>query len=170
MKLNLFVTDLHEYNNGNLIGAWFDIADYVDYEDMCKTCGINPDHEIFVTDYETDLALNTSNEYPDFEELKAFFDAVKNEDLEIVNGLLEYCSNRLDQVLDIIEQNRYSPWWLDPALCMSNEEKLGYALVNEGIINIPAEIEPYFDYEKYGRDFNFNTNGLFTNNYYIELY
>ncbi len=51
---------------------------------------------------------------------------------------------------------------------IDSEEKLGRYYAEEiGSIEIPPHIEPYFDYEAYGRDINLNTSGDFVPGGYV---
>lgn len=52
---------------------------------------------------------------------------------------------------------------------MSNDEKLGYALVDEALIIVPVHLINYLDYEAIGRDYRLNMVGEVAGNYYIEF-
>lgn len=50
------------------------------------------------------------------------------------------------------------------------EERLGYALYDEGIILMPENLINYIDYKAIGRDYNYSRSGEFVDHdYYIEF-
>ncbi|MBL1231071.1 antirestriction protein ArdA [Enterococcus sp. BWB1-3] len=52
---------------------------------------------------------------------------------------------------------------------LTDEEKLGYLLVDEGLIMVPEHLRNYVDYEAIGRDHVLNKNGDFAEEYFIEF-
>ncbi|EGO5093017.1 TPA: hypothetical protein IU311_003106 [Enterococcus faecalis] len=48
-----------------------------------------------------------------------------------------------------------------------NEEKLGYILVNEGLIIVPEQLRNYINCEDVGREHVLNMNGDFAEEYFI---
>ena len=51
----------------------------------------------------------------------------------------------------------------------TDEEKLGYVLVNDGLIIVPEHLRIYIDYEALGSDYALNTNGEFAEEHFIEF-
>ncbi len=51
----------------------------------------------------------------------------------------------------------------------TNKEKLGYVLIDEGLIIVPEHLRNYIDYEVIGRDHVLDTNGDFAKEYFIEF-
>ena len=62
MEHKIFLTDLHEYNNGRLVGDWVDITDFNrdehNFNEICKRCGIGEGNEFFITDYESSFDID----------------------------------------------------------------------------------------------------------------
>lgn len=58
---------------------------------------------------------------------------------------------------------------LDNDVLGSDEEKLGYSLVDMGYFEIPDNLVNYIDYEAVGRDYAINSSGEFAIDYFIEL-
>ncbi|MDK4069977.1 antirestriction protein ArdA [Staphylococcus pseudintermedius] len=55
IKLNLFITDLTEYNAGNLVGKWFDALTEFDAMSAYIDDIVGKRHEWFISDSESDL-------------------------------------------------------------------------------------------------------------------
>ena len=74
--LNVVITNLGAYNEGELRGKWFDLEDYDSFDDLeesdeLKSIGIGESRwdgteyeEWFVTDFETDIPWISYEEYP----------------------------------------------------------------------------------------------------------
>ena len=53
---SIFITDLAAYNAGYLRGEWLDLpCDCEELENVIEKISLNGEHEIFITDYETEL-------------------------------------------------------------------------------------------------------------------
>ena len=62
MKMEIFLTNLGKYNEGELVGKWFDLPIY-DIEDALLEIGVAKDtmyEEYFITDYSSDIDINIS--------------------------------------------------------------------------------------------------------------
>lgn len=69
--LNIFITNLGKYNEGELIGEWVELpVTNEELEAVYERIGINEQYEeVFITDYETDLEGLEVGEYDNIEEL-----------------------------------------------------------------------------------------------------
>lgn len=158
-----FITNLSKYNEGMLKGAWitFPISDK-ELEEALEQIGVVEEYEeFFFTDWETDVPVLSSElgEYPS---------------ISMVNDLAEKIDKDEEQAACIIEAfglsdfmesdpDDYTLWYCD----RNDDEELG-AILAETFLDISQDIKPYFDYEKYGRDFRFSTNGGWCSSGYIE--
>lgn len=160
MSIKIFVTDLHEYTCGNLVGKWFDVKDYTDMDAMLDECHIgwnefaeNERNEWFVSDYESEEGVDISEffggDFPwlseeEIEQLKELAELSEdNEDLIVAMSEAGYCIN------DII--NEHDDHYLVEA---DNYYDLGYELISEcyDIEKMMGTLSSYFDYEAFGRD------------------
>ena len=127
--------------------------------------------EFFITSYNTKISGLRLGEYESIDELNylaTLLDDMDEYDLERFAAAVEYGEHtgsvkdliNLTQNLDCYE---YYPG-------VNDDEDLGYYLVDEmGMLDIPDHIQPYFDYEAYGRDISINESGTFAENGFIVL-
>ncbi len=160
--MNIYITNLGKYNEGELVGEWLELpATKEEIERVLERIGISEDpdengnyyEEYFITDYETDVDGLEIGEYDNLEDLNELAEAI--EDNEEAAAALVYqgyktaeeIKNNLDNVIYI---TTLRPW-------EDTEEAVGYYFAKEcGSLNIPEEIEMYFDYKAYGRDIMIN--------------
>ena len=162
--LDVFITNLAEYNRGNLVGEWVELPMDEDElsEELSKVLG--NDEEYFITDYEAPFEVK---EYTNVFELNELAEELKeiNEEKDVINAIFEYCSK--DEGMEVLINGGYRVYhdcrdMEDVA--MQIVEELGY--LNE----IPENLQMYFDYEAYGRDLDIN--GTFIeaeNNKFVEI-
>lgn len=128
--------------------------------------------EIFIPDYETDVAglrnrLGEGESIDELNYLASLLDKMDSDQMakfEAAISLGEYAGSvkdliNLTQNLDCYE---FYPE-------VQNEEELGQYLIDEcGALDVPENIKGYFDYEAYGRDMFLNTTSDFAAGGYIE--
>ena len=145
--LNIFITNLGKYNEGELIGEWVELpVTDEELEAVYERIGINEQYEeVFITDYETDLEGLKIGEYDNIEELNELIkelDELDEYDLEKVEAILEAYSSDIKSAIENIDNyTYYSGMSLDD---------LAYELVEE--MNLPEFAERYFDYDAFARD------------------
>ncbi len=170
----MYITNLGKYTEGELCGAFLKLpATKQDVQSLLSRIGVDGVlyEEIFITDYETDVSgLHKSfGEYESVDELNylaALLSEMDGGELELFSAALdlgEDCGSvqaliNLTQNLDCYD---YFPG-------ISDYDDLGRYLIEElECQQIPEWMEPYFDYEAYGRDFSINDGGQFAENGYI---
>lgn len=80
---SIFITDLAAYNAGELRGEWVDLpCDVDELDEIINRISCGGDHELFITDYETDIDGLEIGEYENIENL--------NERLQAFDDLDEY--------------------------------------------------------------------------------
>lgn len=111
--------------------------------------------ECFITDYDVPFSIG---EYDSLRLLAEKYDS------------LEEYMNFPDSVVQLIANHEgESPVIYQLFEGSTNEEKLGYVLVDEGLVIVPEHLRNYIDYEAIGRDHVLNTNGDFAEEYFIEF-
>ena len=151
--IKLYITNLGKYNEGELVGDWFDCSDGEDalYE-LLEDIGINKEYEeYFITDYETELNIAIS-EYDNISHLIYLVDYIeaKNVDIDILNAILEFESD-LDNAVRVYINGDYSYIPYSPNSSLSYETQIGYYLLDEGFYgDIPDYLYNFIDAYKLG--------------------
>ena len=188
--INLYLANLGKYNEGELVGAWLElpctqekieetlieigVATMVD--GAFKMGKIEKDEngyeyiyeEYAIHDWECDCDYIEIGEYSNLDDLNTLAEKFENID--------EFEKKQLDAVLDggfisktdILEKeiskilDNYCVIELDDSLVMSNEEKLGYALVEEiyGNIKEVPNKDSYFDIHSFASDLKFDKDAI----------
>ncbi len=164
MEHKIFLTDLHAYNNGALIGDWVDISEFNrdddNFSQICERCGIKEGNEFFITDYESSFDIG---EYIDPETLYRLADVINSCDDDYIQAVCEYCCDLEEQIkhcededLEFIPSN-------DPSY-----EDLAYSIMEEmGDLDSSDWKSRYFDYEAFGRDLVLGGDYTMVSNGYI---
>lgn len=163
MTMNIYLTNLGKYNEGELVGEWVKLpVSEEELEAVFERIGINEEYEeYFITDYETDITGLKVGEYDSIEDL--------NELAETLEDLDEY-------EREIVEAMISEGYNLEEALekkddCMIYHDCNDMTDVAEqyaeetGLLDsIPENLHYYFDFEAYGRDMGIEGQFVFTNN------
>jgi antirestriction protein len=154
--IKLFVTNLHLYNSGKLVGEWVDLEDFVDKGKEKLEEWINKNvlkgvgEEIFITDYETPMPGWKIDEYDSIYKLLEIEDKLQELDLDYdellkVNFLITYIGMDIEEALEKFEDVIF---YKDQTLAEVTEE-----LAKEGAFGgIPDIIFPYIDFEALGKN------------------
>lgn len=166
MEHKIFLTDLHEYNNGRLVGDWVDITDFNrdehNFNEICKRCGIGEDHEIFITDYESSFCFYISD-YIDAETLYKLSDVINSCDDDYIQAVCEYCCDLEGQIQHCEDED----------LDFFPSDDPGYEDLAHTVLDEMGELDPndwkssYFNYEAYGRDLVLGGDYTMVSNGYI---
>lgn len=150
MEHRVYLTDLHAYNNGALIGDWVDITEFDrnkhNFSEIARRCGIKDGHEFFISDWESPFNIG---EYCDYEYLYRLSDLLLDPafDDEVLNAVCEATDDLEEQIqhlekMDFIFIADYYP----------SAKNLGWIYMDE-----LGELDPndwksqYFDYEAFGK-------------------
>lgn len=170
--LSAFVTNLGKYNEGILAGEWLKLpTDTETVQALFSRIGMDGVRyeEFFITDYESAIPglHRYLGEYESLDELNYLASLVEElDDVATFEAALKY-SNHTNNAKDIINLTQnLDCYQFYPGI--EDEEDLGYYFADElNAINIPEHIQPYFDYEAYGRDLAME-GGEFVGGGYIE--
>lgn len=156
-EVKIYLTNLGKYNEGELIGEWLSLpASEEEIEKTLANIGISdePDEngryyeEWFITDYESNIGISIG-EYDDVYALNSTLEEIEDADETAVRVLLEDGYD-LDEVADKIDDVCYI---CTPSTFETDEEAVAYYFIHEcGCLDIPENLQNYFDYESYGRD------------------
>lgn len=176
LELKGFITNLGKYNEGALIGEWITFPIEEDeLNEVFKNIGMNyydEDDELinvgyeeyFFTDWDCDLDIDLG-EYENIDKLNELAENINNwnDDEDLLKSACEIWN--IEEVLnnDPYDYNLYSD--------VNDDYDLGYYWINEsGCYDLRdmGNLANYFDYEAFGRDIRFESNGGFTKLGWIE--
>lgn len=149
MEHRIYLTDLHAYNNGALIGDWVNIEEFDrqkhNFGEICRRCGIKDGHEFFISDYESSFDID---EYSDSDTLYRLADVINSCDDDYIQAVCDY-------TCDLEEQIQHCE---DEDLDFFPSDDPGYEDLAHTVLDEMGELDPtdwkssYFNYEAYGRD------------------
>ena len=149
--LRIYLTNLGKYNEGILQGEWLELPATDEEIESCKErIGIN-DHyeEMFITDYESDVNGLKVDEFDNLDELNELAEAIED-NTELAEALIYFGYDTAQEIRDNIDNVTYCTTTEGSE---TEEFAIGYYYAKEcGCLNIPEEIESYFDFDAYGRD------------------
>nr|WP_321267744.1 antirestriction protein ArdA [uncultured Sulfurimonas sp.] len=157
--MRVYITDLEAYNNGHLVGEWYQLpmnedllADSIENilqsgRDVCED--IHFHEEYFITDYECDYM--DIGEYDNLSKLNEIAEAIESIDedgVKAINFLIE--NHFVKDIFEAIESYEDNVRIYED----STMEDIAYDLIEEcySFENIPDIIANNIDYEKIGRD------------------
>ena len=172
MEIKGFLTNLGKYNEGELVGRWVTFPiDEDEQNEIFESLGLchydeegeyvsTPYEEYFFTDWDGGFGLG---EYESIERVNELAEALEGWDDDLLEAVTEVWG--LDEVLTHSpdDYNLYSDvrtdfdlgyYWLEESGCY-DLEKLG-------------NLAYYIDYEKFGRDIRFESNGGFCSRGWVE--
>jgi len=172
-----YITNVGKYNEGSLQGEYLKLPATTE-EVQALLSRINVDgvmyEETFITDYETDISglSRYLGEYESINELNYLATLIEEMDehdlakFEAAVGFGEHSGS----VKDLINLTQNLDGY-DFVPDINHHDELGRYLIEElGNQQIPEWMQGYFDYDGYGRDYDFNERGGFTENGYVFVY
>lgn len=141
-------------------GTWFDVP--VNREQVISVLenqfGVLEGQEIMISDYEVPKGIEV-DPYGPITQLNEIAEEYDNLDPWIQKNLKEIIDYTGKDIHDLLDEDIS---YID----VSNDTELGeWYITNE--YSIPSELEPYIDYEAYGRDARINDGGTFIDGRYI---
>ncbi|MFQ4800938.1 antirestriction protein ArdA [Clostridioides difficile] len=164
--LNIYITNLGKYNEGELIGEWAEFpVNEEELEEILDRIGINEEYEeYFITDFETDIEGLEISEHSNIEQLNELamkLEGLEEYEIEQLKALLE---RWYIDFIDMIESDIYS--LLDNYTFIQlddrsplDDENLGRSYIEEiycGDLSYIKNIAYYFDIETFSRDLRFD--------------
>ena len=165
--MKIFITNLGRYNEGYLIGKWVKLpVSEEKLDEVLKAIGINEYYEeYFITDYENEIiglgdVISEYSSVVALNDLAQRLETLSDADTDKLGAMLEYETCRgVSEVLKLLDELDDFDLLTD----VNDDEDLGYYYAEEYCsIDIPEYIQPYFDYEAYGRDIRLESSCLYT--------
>ena len=168
--MKIFITNLGMYNEGYLVGKWVKLPVSEDkLDEVLEEIGIDNEYyeEYFITDTDCENEIigigDVISEYSSVQalnELAQRLEELSDNEADKLGAVLEYEACRsVSDVLELLDKLDEFDLLTD----VTDDEELGYYYAEEYCsIDIPENIQPYFDYEAYGRDIRLESSCLFT--------
>ena len=165
--MKIFITNLGRYNEGYLVGKWVKLPVCEEVLDkVLKEIGIDEYYEeYFITDYENEIigigdVISEYSSVQALNELAQRLEELSDDEADKLGAVLEYeACRRVSDVLELLDKLDEFDLLTD----VTDDEELGYYYAEEyRCIDIPEHIQPYFDYEKFGRDVRLQSSCLYT--------
>ena len=165
--MKIFITNLGRYNEGYLVGKWVKLPVCEDVLDkVLKEIGIDEYYEeYFITDYENEIigigdVISEYSSVQALNELAQRLEDLSDDEADKLGAVLEYEACRsVSEVLELLDKLDEFDLLTD----VTDDEELGYYYAEEYCcIDIPESIQPYFDYEKFGRNIRLQSSCLYT--------
>ena len=166
--MKIFITNLGMYNEGYLVGKWVKLPVSEDkLDEVLKAIGINEYYEeFFISDFENERIIGLSEVVSEYSSVQALnklaqrLEELSDDEADKLGAVLEYEACRsVSDVLELLDELDNFDLLTD----VTDDEELGYYYAEEYCcIDIPEYIQPYFDYEKFGRDVRLQSCCLYT--------
>ena len=150
MTIKIYVASLEQYNSGRMVGDWITPTDYLSFEKFNNAIQVATEYadEVAVHDYD---GIDMSNEYPDFEDLYYFCQALEDSwlDNEVIIAYAEDTGKELDNELITDAENNYVGTY-------SSFKDYAEEWADEQLVFQDDFIKSYFDYESFARDLEYD--------------
>ncbi|HGZ4935199.1 antirestriction protein ArdA [Enterococcus faecalis] len=156
MEMQVYIANLGKYNEGELVGAWFQPP--IDEEEVAERIGLNDEYEEFaIHDYELPFDIDEHESIDRINELCESIMELEGSPIyeelkEIQNLWFSSIEELLEHVEDII---CYSD-------CDSMEDIANEAVESGCLGEISEKVKMYIDYSALGRDMEIEGNYLIT--------
>ena len=167
--IKAYITNLGKYVGGELCGEYLRLpAEKTDVQELLARIGVDGVvyEETFITDYETDIEglCKYMGEYESIDELNylaGLLSDLDKHDQEKFVAAIEY-GEYTDSVKKLINLTHNLDNY-DFIPDVEDRDDLGRYFVDEmGMLEVPENLQHYFDYEAYGRDVDLDINGVFS--------
>ena len=164
MTIKIYVASLEAYNSGRMVGDWVTPSDYQSFEKFNNAIQVATEYadEVVVHDYE---GINLNNEYPDFEELYYFCEAVEDSwvDEEVILAYAECTGEELNNELIANAENSYVGTY-------SSFQEYADEWADEQLRDTDDVLKNYFDYESHARDLEYDFMVCDVSNYNVAVF
>lgn len=159
MDMQVYISNLGKYNEGELVGAWFHPP--IDMEEVKEKIGLNEQYEEYaIHDYELPFEIDEYTPITEINRLCALIEEI--EDTLLFKELREIQNTWFSSLEDLIEHKDDIICYSD---CDSMEDVATYYVEETGQLGgVPSNLQNYIDYQALGRDMELKGNFLVTSN------
>jgi len=164
MTIKIYVASLEAYNQGRMVGDWITPKDYLSFEKFNNAIQVATEYadEVAVHDYE---GINLNNEYPDFEALYYFCQALEDSwlDDEAIIAYGEDTGEELNTELIANAEGSYVGTY-------SSFQEYADEWADEQLRDTDDFLTNYFDYESHARDLEYDFTVCDVSNYNVAIF
>lgn len=147
-EIKIYVANLAQYNNGNIVGDWFDLP--ISFTEISKKCQLNQNEEEWIIlDYEAPFKIH---EYDSIERLNTIAEelsGVSNDHMKYLAELFDYgIFSDFEEAIERIDKVHVTGFTVWKDLAEFYTEEGGY------LTGLPDFILGYIDYDGMGREFS----------------
>lgn len=158
LEIKGYLTNLGKYNEGELVGKWISFPiDEDELSEALEEIGINDEYEeYFFTDWDCNF-VHDFGEYENIENLNELAETLEDRDEDLFNAICEIWG--FNQAIDT-DENDYNLY-----TDINEDYDLGYYwAIESGCYDVTSlgTLGNYIDYEAFGRDIRFETDGGFS--------
>lgn len=151
--IKIYLANLGKYNEGLLVGEWFDLSEGHTLEDMCEAIGVAPGteyEEFAIHDYEAPFEISEYEDVNELIELAERLESLQDYEVNAVCAIIDNGSAQTyDEACDMVE-NGDVMFYHD---CKNMGDVAAEIVEESGMLsNAPEQLQMYFDYDAYGRD------------------
>ncbi|HAP3026857.1 TPA: antirestriction protein ArdA [Enterococcus faecalis] len=159
MDMQVYISNLGKYNEGELVGAWFQPP--IDMEEVKEKIGLNDRYEEYaIHDFELPFEIDEYTSISEINRLCALVEEI--EDTDIFKELREIQRMWFSSLEELIEHKDDIICYSD---CDSMEDVAAYYVEETGQLGeVPANLQNYIDYQALGRDMELEGSFLITSN------
>ncbi|MBM6615047.1 antirestriction protein ArdA [Desemzia sp. RIT804] len=157
MEMQVYISNLGKYNEGELVGAWFHPP--INMEEVKEKIGLNDEYEEYaIHDYDLPFTID---EYTPIHEINRLCTMIEEiEGTPIYDELTEIQSMWFSSLENLIEHK-------DDIICHSDcdsmEDVAAYYVEETGQLGeVPSNLQNYIDYQALGRDMEIEGSYLVT--------
>ncbi|EOZ5987589.1 antirestriction protein ArdA [Enterococcus faecium] len=157
MEMQVYISNLGKYNEGELVGAWFQPP--ISFDEVKEKIGLNEQYEEYaIHDYELPFEIDEYTPISEINRLCALVETI--EETPIYKDLHEIQGMWFSSLEELIEHKDDIIYYSD---CDSMEDVAAYYIEETGQLGeIPSNLQNYIDYQALGRDMEIEGNFLVT--------
>ncbi|MGG1219370.1 antirestriction protein ArdA [Priestia endophytica] len=151
--IKIYLANLGKYNEGELVGEWFDLSEGHTLEEMTKEIGVAPGteyEEYAIHDYEAPFEISEYASVPELIELAERLESLEEHEAKAVCAVVDNGSaNTYDEACDMVENGDVHFYF-----CCDDMADVAWNIIEEtgALEGVPEVVSRYFDYERYGFD------------------
>lgn len=158
--MRVYIANLNKYNNGELVGAWFEPP--IDFDNVKKCIDLNDQCEEYaIHDYELPFSLEC--EFVPIEELNRLCEMALELEGSPIYDELQEIQNCWFKDFDDLFEHKDDIIFHNDCHCMADVAQ-SY-IEDSGLLDtVPINLHNYIDYDAFGRDMYIDGNFLITSN------